>query len=106
MSTDHLSEPAAPEPELFELMRRNAGTLRAMFDEPAIGAGVDELEADLRAAIDSGLVPVHDTAYMARAMVGAAFEVAVLMLDREPTDVEGAVAFVTGLFLGGLERLG
>jgi hypothetical protein len=37
-------------------------------------------------------------------MVGAAFEVAVLMLDREPTDVDGAVAFVTKLFLGGLER--
>ena len=94
------------EPELFELMRRNAGTLRAMFDEPAIGAGVDELDADLRAAVAAGLVPEHDTAYMARAMVGAAFEVAVLMLDREPTDVEGAVAFVTRLFLGGLERHG
>ena len=67
----------ATEPELFELMRRNAGTLRAMFDEPAIGAGVDELEADLRAAVESGLVPAHDTSYMARAMVGAAFEVAV-----------------------------
>jgi hypothetical protein len=75
-----------------------------MFDAPAIGAGVEELEDDLRAAVAAGLIPAHDTAFMARAMVGASFEVAVLMLDREPVDVDGAVAFVTRLFLGGLER--
>ena len=29
----------ASEPETFELMRRNSGTIRAMFDEPIFGAG-------------------------------------------------------------------
>ena len=47
----------ASDPEAFELMRRNSGTIRAMFDEPIFGAGIDELAADLRAAIAAGIVP-------------------------------------------------
>ena len=38
----------ASDPEAFSLMRRNSGTIRAMFDEPIFGAGIDELAADLR----------------------------------------------------------
>jgi AcrR family transcriptional regulator len=86
----------------FGLLRRNAGTIRSMFDEPTVGAGVDELREDLAAGIRSGLLPDHDVEYMASAMVGAGFEVAVRMLEREPPDVEGAVAFVTGVFLAAL----
>jgi AcrR family transcriptional regulator len=87
---------------LFEVMRRNAGTVRALFDVPALGAGTDELEADLRAAIAAGLVPPHDARYMAAAMVGAGFEIAVRMLESDPPDVEAAVTFATQLFVGGL----
>jgi AcrR family transcriptional regulator len=95
----------AEDREIFALMRRNSGTIRAMFDEPALGAGTDELAEDLRAGIASGAVPEMDVEYMARAMVGAGFEIGVLMLERDPPDVDGAVAFVTELFLGGIERL-
>jgi AcrR family transcriptional regulator len=90
------------DPATFELLRRNAGTIRSMFDEPTVGAGVEELREDLGAGIRSGLLPEHDVEYMASAMVGAGFEVAVRMLDRSPPDVEGAVAFVSQLFLAGL----
>ena len=38
---------------MFALMRRNAGTIRALFGDPIIGAGVQELSEDLRAAIDA-----------------------------------------------------
>ena len=96
----------ASDPEAFELMRRNSGTIRAMFDEPIFGAGIDELAADLRGAIDAGIVPALDVEYMASAMVGAALEVGVAMVRREPPDVEGATRFATGLVLGGIERLG
>jgi AcrR family transcriptional regulator len=89
---------------LFEVMRRNAGTIRALFDTPALGAGTDELEDDLRAAIAMGVVPPHDPRYMAAAMVGAGFEIAVRMLEADPPDVEGAVNFATSLFVGGLKR--
>jgi AcrR family transcriptional regulator len=90
------------DPETFGLLRRNAGTIRSMFDEPTVGAGVEELREDLAAGIRSGLLPDHDVEYMASAMVGAGFEVAVRMLERTPPDVDGAVEFVTRIFLAGL----
>ena len=85
-------------------MRRNAGTIRALFDTPALGAGTDELEDDLRSAIAAGVIPRHDARYMAAAMVGGGFEIAVRMLESDPPDVEGAVNFATSLFVGGLAR--
>ncbi len=96
----------ASNPEAFELMRRNSGTIRAMFDEPIFGAGVEELAADLRAAITIGIVPELDAEYMAAAMVGVALEVGVKMIAREPPDVDGATRFATTVLLGGMERLG
>jgi AcrR family transcriptional regulator len=96
----------ASDPQAFELMRRNSGTIRAMFDEPIFGAGVEELAADLRAAITIGIVPELDAEYMAAAMVGAALEVGVTMVKREPPDVEGATRFATTVLVGGIERLG
>jgi AcrR family transcriptional regulator len=87
------------------LMRRNAGTIRALFNEPAIGAGVEELRDDLEAAVAAGALPTHDADLMAAAMVGAGIEVGMRMVERDPPDVEGAVAFVTDVFLGALERM-
>jgi AcrR family transcriptional regulator len=95
----------ASDPEAFELMSRNSGTIRAMFDEPIFGAGIDELAADLRTAMRIGIVPRVDAEYMAAAMVGAALEVGVAMVRRDPPDVEGATQFATRVFLGGIERL-
>ena len=95
----------ASDPQLFELMSRNAGTIRVMFDQPAVGSGTDELADDIRAGIAAGMIPAIDADYMAHAMAGAAFEVAVSMLDRDPADVDGAVDFVSAIFLGGIERL-
>jgi AcrR family transcriptional regulator len=92
--------------ETFELMRRNAGTIRAMFDVPGIAAVIEQLAGDLRDGIAAGLVPDHDTTLMAAAMSGTAFEVGVRMLDTDPPDVDGAAAFCGKLFLGGLDRLG
>src|SRR3954465_9287257 len=92
----------ASDPTTFAIMRRNAGDIRALFDTPALGAGLEGLGADLRPAIDAGLVPPHDARYMAAAMVGAGFEIAIRMLESDPPDVDGAVQFASTLFLGGL----
>ena len=62
------------------LMRRNAGTIRTLFDEPALGAGIVELREDLDAGVAAGLLPAHDTGLMAAAMVGAAIEVGLEMV--------------------------
>jgi AcrR family transcriptional regulator len=91
---------------MFELMKRNAGVIRSLFGDPILGAGVEELLDDLRAAILRGDIPPLDADYMAGAMAGVALELGVRMTDRDPADIEGAARFATQLFLGGIERLG
>jgi AcrR family transcriptional regulator len=87
----------------FELMRRNAGTIRELMDEPALGAGVRDLEDDLRARVRRGALPkAADVDYLAAAMAGVAVEVAMRMIERDPPDVEGATAFAAALFLAGM----
>lgn len=90
---------------VFALMRRNAGPIRALFGDPLFGVGVEELQDDLRAAIERGELPPFEPDYMAGAMTGAALELGVRMAERRPADVEGAARFATELFLGGIERL-
>jgi AcrR family transcriptional regulator len=93
------------DPETVALMRRNAGTIRTRFDEPALGAGIEELREDLETAVRAGRIPPHDADLMAAAMVGAGVEVGLLMVERDPPDVERTVAFVTNVFLGAFERI-
>jgi AcrR family transcriptional regulator len=92
--------------ETLELMRRNAGTIRTLFDEPAIGAGMEELRKDLDDAVAAGLIPAHNTDYMAASIVGAGIELALRMAEQDPPDVEGATRFATGVFVAalGVER--
>jgi AcrR family transcriptional regulator len=90
---------------MFELMKRNAGPIRALFGDPILGAGVDDLLEDLSAAIKRGDVPPLDADYMAGAMAGVALELGVRMADRDPADVDGAARFATQLFLGGIARM-
>ena len=96
----------ADDPAMFELLRRNAGTVRAMLDDALLAAGVDDLLEDLEAAIARGDLPPLDARYMARAMAGVALEVGMEMLERTPADVDGAATFAGELFLGGIERIG
>jgi AcrR family transcriptional regulator len=88
-----------------ELLRRNAGTIRAMFDDPSVVAGAVELAEDLRAGIAAGLVPEHDAELMATAMVGAGTEIGVRLLDADRPDPRAAAEFVTTVFVAGLRAL-
>jgi AcrR family transcriptional regulator len=90
----------AEDPQTVRLISRNAGTIRTLFDEPALGAGIAELREDLDAGIASALLPAHDTELMAATMVGAAVEVGLATVARDPVDVDGAAAFVTSVFVG------
>lgn len=90
---------------MFELMQRNAGPIRALFGDPILGSGVQELLDDITTAIERGDLPPHDADYMAGAMAGVALELGVRMAERAPADVEGAARFATELFLGGITRL-
>lgn len=94
----------ASDPATFQLLRRNAGTIRTLMDEPLLGAAAEELLEDLRKGIRCGDLPEHDAEYMAAAMVGVAFELAVRMVEDDPIDPDRATRFATELFLGALER--
>ena len=90
----------AEDPTTVALMRRNSGTIRAMFDEPALGAGIDELRADLAGGDHRRADPAprrrSDGGGDGRAPGSRS---ALRMVEREPLDVERAVAFVTDVFL-------
>lgn len=95
----------ASDPEMFELLRRNSGSIRAFSDDPVIVTEVRRLRAALEERVHEGILPANiDTAYFASAMFGIAFELAVHMVARDPVDVEGATRFATDLFAGSIER--
>jgi AcrR family transcriptional regulator len=97
----------AADPSLFFLVRRNAGAIGAVTEDPVLGAGVRDLAEDLANAAQRGDLPDLDPDRMALAMAGAGLELAAHMLEqRPPYDVEGSARFAAELFLGGIERLG
>ncbi len=89
----------------FDLMRRNAATIRAFARDPVIIDERARLSRALGAAMDNERLPHSDPEFLASAILGIAFEVAVLMVDRDPIDDVRATEFVTDLFLGFFARV-
>ncbi len=97
----------AEDPLTLRFLRRNAGAIRTVLDAPAIGTGMVELRDDYEAAAARGLLPASvDVDLLAAAMTGVGVELALRMIEREPVDPEGAAAFATALFMGGIAALG
>jgi AcrR family transcriptional regulator len=91
---------------LFELLRRNAGTVQTMFDTPALEAGIVELFEDLSTlAQRMQLAPSIDLDYLSAAMGGVAFELGIRLVEQPDPDVERTARFASELFLGGIARL-
>lgn len=88
---------------LFEMLRRNAGIVRELFDTPALELGILELREDLAARGE--LSASLDLDALAAAMGGVAFELGIRLSEQDPPDVERAARFASELFLGGMERL-
>jgi AcrR family transcriptional regulator len=93
------------DPATLAFLARNAGTIREQFGEAVLPAGVSELGEDLEAAIAAGAVPAVDVDYCAHAMIALGLELGQRLVVRDPPDVDGATAFASALFLGGLERM-
>ena len=93
--------------QLFEMLRRNAGTVRELFDTPALELGILELREDLRTLATRGELPAAlDLDALAAAMGGVAFELGIRLSEQDAPDVERTARFASELFLGGMERLG
>ncbi len=95
----------AQDPELVALTRRSAGAIRTLFDEPEIMPLFRDLLDDIRRAMANGLLPQLDVELVASAIVGMAFEMAIVMVTRDPIDPEATTKFATALLLGGLSGL-
>jgi AcrR family transcriptional regulator len=93
------------DPVRFAFIARNASVIRERFGDAVLPAGTSELREDLEEAIAAGAVPPVDPDLCAHAMAAVGFELGQRLVAQEPPDVEGATAFATGLFLGGLEAL-
>jgi len=91
---------------LFDLLRRNAGTVQSMVDTPALASGIAELFEDLSVLAERGDLPgAIDLDYLSAAMGGVAFELGIRMVEQATPEVERTAQFATELFLGGMERL-
>lgn len=91
---------------LFEMLRRNAGTVRELFDTPALESGIRELLEDLRTLAARGeLSAALDLDALAAAMGGVAFELGIRLSEQDSPDVDRTVRFASELFLGGMDRL-
>jgi AcrR family transcriptional regulator len=88
----------------FDLLHRNAATIRSFARDPLIVDEHSRLAGVLEHEMRSGHLPGANAEYLASSMIGMCFEIAVLMVKREPVDVDAATEFVTNLFLGFFER--
>jgi AcrR family transcriptional regulator len=91
---------AATHPERFAAVRRS-NALHVPLDASELAACMTEMRGDIEAAIARGVLPALDSAYLASAMQGVAFELAEVMLQREPPNPEAATAFATAIFMNG-----
>lgn len=87
----------------FDLLRRNAETIRAFSSDPVFNEQ-SRIRAALELEMASGTIPRTDAEFLAHAIVGVTFEVAVIMVEREPLDIDAATAFVADLFSGFFAR--
>jgi AcrR family transcriptional regulator len=92
------------DPETFAFVARNAETIREAFGDAVLPASTNELREDLEAAIAAGSLPPLDVDYCAHAMTAVGLELGQRLVLRDPPDVDGATAFATALFLGGMTR--
>jgi AcrR family transcriptional regulator len=90
------------DPETFAFVARNAETIREEFGDAVLPASTNELREDLEAAIAAGSLPPLDVDYCAHAMTAVGLELGQRLVLRDPPDVDGATAFASALFLGGM----
>jgi hypothetical protein len=64
-----------------------------------------QLYDDAIAAIERGVLPNVDLAYLVPALSGIVFEISVAMVARDPIDPGGAIDFATRLMMGGIGNL-
>ena len=97
------------DPEMFEVLRRNADQIAMLGGEDLFVDAINELMEDMRQWVDEGQLPAgvsEHLVYIARTLAGGGFQVAVHIADEGVTDVDEAARFCTRLIMDGLRGLG
>jgi len=102
-------ELVAADPEMFELMRRNADAVAMMGAHDLFGEAVRELVEDMEQWVAEGQLPAEVQPWLphvARSIAGGGFQIAAHMADEGVSDVDATARFCTRLVLEGLRGFG
>jgi len=97
------------DPEMFEILRRNADAIAMLGAEDLFEDATRELIEDMQQWVEEGQLPEAAAAwlpYVARSMAGGGFQIAVEMAERGSSDVDATARFCTRLLLDGLRGIG
>ena len=97
------------DPEMFEILRRNADAIAMLGAEDLFEAPVRELLEDMQQWVAEGELPpgvLEWLPYVARSIAGGGLQVAAEMADRGVSDADALARFSCRLLLDGLRRLG
>jgi AcrR family transcriptional regulator len=97
------------DPQMFEILRRNADAIAMLGTEDLFEEAVRELVEDMEQWLAEGQLPAGVARwlpYVARSLAGGGFQVAAHMADEGASDVDATARFCTRLMLDGLRGVG
>lgn len=101
-------ELVAADPEMFEVLRRNADAIAMMGSDDLFAEAVAELVEDMQEWVAAGELPEALEPWLphvARSLAGGGFQIAAHMADEGVSDVDATARFCTRLMLDGLRGL-
>ena len=97
------------DPEMFQVLRRNADSIAMMGTEDLFAEGIRELVEDMQQWVREGQLPADVEPWLlhiARSIAGSGFQIAAHMADEGVSDVDATARFCTRLMLNGLRGIG
>jgi AcrR family transcriptional regulator len=98
-------ELVAADPEMFEVMRRNADAVGMLGVDDLFEEAVQELVEDMRQWVAEGQLSAEIEPWLthiARSIAGGGFQIAAHMADEGVSDVDATARFCTRLILEGI----
>ena len=96
------------DPQMFEILRRNADAIATLGTGDLFEDAIRELVEDMRQWIAEGELPAEVEPWLvhvARSLAGGGYQIAAHIADEGVSDVDATARFCTRLMLGGLRGL-
>jgi AcrR family transcriptional regulator len=102
-------ELVAADPQMFEVMRRNADAIAMMGPDDLFEEAVRELVEDMKLWVSEGQLPAEIELWLphiAHSIAGGGFQIAAHMADEGVSDVDATARLCTRLVLDGIRGFG